>query len=410
MADIETRVRVWWQPPRRLSERPSGRRVSFLELFYDLVYVVLVAEVGHRLAHHMGVASVGEYLLLFSLVWLAWINGAMYHDLHGNNDIRTRAFTFLQMGTVAAMAVFAHDALGASATGFAVAYAAYQLILAVLWWRTGVHDPRHRPLAQPYALALLVSVGLFAGSAAVPDTARLWMWCAGLALSILAPVISVAIRPAGPDVQAELDRVSEVSESAVERFGLFTIIVLGEVIAAGIRGIAAQPHPGWQVFANGGLGMVAAISLWWLYFDFISHRPPAARPATTLSWMYLHLFMTMGIVAASAATDHLVANTEHGVDAAACWTLAGSIALVLCCIAALMKTLQLPEPLRWLYGRGGRIVLGTAVAVLAAAAVLESAGLAAMPLLAAVNALLLLPVVYGIRVWIRAFAGRELPA
>jgi len=62
---------------------------------------------------------------LFLLVWLAWINGSLYHDLHGNNDIRNRVFTFLQMFTVAAMAVFAHNAPGEGSAGFALSFAAY---------------------------------------------------------------------------------------------------------------------------------------------------------------------------------------------------------------------------------------------------------------------------------------------
>lgn len=62
-------------------------------------------------------------------MWVAWGNGTMYHDLHGNNDIRTWLFTFLQMFTVAAMSVFAHSALAQGAVGFALSFAAYQLIL-----------------------------------------------------------------------------------------------------------------------------------------------------------------------------------------------------------------------------------------------------------------------------------------
>jgi low temperature requirement protein LtrA len=66
-------------------------------------------------------------------IWWAWFNGSSYHDLHGNNDIRTRVFTFSQMFSVVAMAVFAHDAPGEVSVGFALSYAAFQLILTYLW-------------------------------------------------------------------------------------------------------------------------------------------------------------------------------------------------------------------------------------------------------------------------------------
>ncbi|MGB4871469.1 MAG: low temperature requirement protein A, partial [Candidatus Promineifilaceae bacterium] len=151
MSALRQNFRSWWQPPKRIADREAERSVTFLELFYDLVYVVIVAELAHTLAGDVSWAGIGRFAFLFIIVWWAWLNGSLYHDLHGNNDIRTRVFTFLQMGSVAAMAVFAHGAMGESSTGFALAYAAFQLILLVLWWRTGVHDPAHRPLSQPYA-------------------------------------------------------------------------------------------------------------------------------------------------------------------------------------------------------------------------------------------------------------------
>jgi low temperature requirement protein LtrA len=114
-------------------DRPPERHVTFLELFYDLVYVVLIVQLAHSLSQHIDPSSIGRYLALFFVVWWAWLNGTLYHDIHGNNDIRTRVFTFMQMFTVAAMAVFAHNAIGEGSKGFALSYAAFQLILTFLW-------------------------------------------------------------------------------------------------------------------------------------------------------------------------------------------------------------------------------------------------------------------------------------
>jgi low temperature requirement protein LtrA len=73
-----------------------------LELFYDLVYVVLIAQLSHALAGHISLAGLAGFAFLFIIVWWAWLNGTTYHDLHGNNDIRTRVFTFTQMLCVVA--------------------------------------------------------------------------------------------------------------------------------------------------------------------------------------------------------------------------------------------------------------------------------------------------------------------
>ena len=140
------------------------------------MYVVLIAELAHALSGHTDLAG---YAFLFVVVWWAWLNGTLYHDLHGNNDIRTRVFTFLQMFSVASMAVFAHSALGEGSAGFALSYAAFQLILTYLWWRTGVHDPDHRPLSQPYVLAFLDTTLLFVVSVFVAAPWRFYLWGAG---------------------------------------------------------------------------------------------------------------------------------------------------------------------------------------------------------------------------------------
>lgn len=121
---------------------------------------------------------------LFIIVWWAWFNGAMYHDLHGNNDIRTRVFTFLQMLTVAAMAVFAHNAMGDGSAGFALSYAAFHLILTWLWWRTGVYDQNHRPLSRPYSSTFLITSLLFIISMITPIPWRFVLWVLALLVDL----------------------------------------------------------------------------------------------------------------------------------------------------------------------------------------------------------------------------------
>ncbi len=105
-----------------------------------------------------------------------------YHDAHGNNDIRTRVLTFLQMICVAAMAVFAHDAIGEKASQFAIAYGLFLLTLSFLWWRVSVHNENQRALARPYSTGFLVAKLLFLVSAFVSDSLRIYLWWASVAI------------------------------------------------------------------------------------------------------------------------------------------------------------------------------------------------------------------------------------
>jgi low temperature requirement protein LtrA len=404
MSSLRRSFRRWWQPPRRASEREEERSVTFLELFYDLVYVVLISQLAHALSGHVTPAGVGAFAFLFVTVWLAWLNGAMYHDLHGNDDLRTRVFTFLQMFTVAAMAVFAHSALGEGSVGFALSFAAYQLILTYLWWRTGVHDPDHRPLSRPYSATFLITTLLFVVSAFIPPPWRFYLWGLALLLSLLLPLFILNMGKINPRIQAELDRTTDISPSAVERFGLFTIIVLGEVIVGVVAGVAGHHHLSWLVGITAGLGMLIAIGMWWIYFDFVSQHAPLSGRGTIARWLYLHLPMTMGIAATGAAVLNVVEHAGEPLTGEVRWLLVGAIALALVCIAILMRTIQIPAEYYRVYRTGGIVTLISGLVIL----LLGFSGMSAIPLLIVLSLLMLTPIFYGLKVWIQMLGGEEI--
>lgn len=299
MSLIRRNFRLWWQVPRNLADRPSHRQVTFLELFYDLVYVVLIAELTNSFASRLDGTHLAQFVFLFFIVWWSWLNGSTYHEIHGNNDIRTRVFTFMQMFAVAAMAVFAHDAFGETAAGFAVSYAIFQLILGYLWWRTGVYDEKHRPLSQPYTAAYLFNSVLFIASVFVSPTMRMGMWLLAVIIALLLPFITFSLGRNNPEVRAQIDLSLTPTNSLVERFDLLTIIVLGEVIVRVVQGVAAHQDLTIQIGVIGGMGMLVAVGLWWLYFDFVSHHHP--RHGREILWLYAHLPLTVGIATSGAA-------------------------------------------------------------------------------------------------------------
>ena len=404
MTSNTSNFRRWWRPPRQTSELEEERRVTFLELFYDLVYVVVIAEIAHSLATHVSWRGLAEFGFLFALVWLAWLNGTFYHDLHGNNDIRTRVFTFAQMFTVAAMAVFAHNAFGAGSVGFALAFAAYQLILTYLWWRTGVHDPNHRPYSRPYSRAFLLSTLLFICSALVPMPWRTYLWAIGLTISIALPVVNLTRQPIDLTRQGESRRTINISASAVERFDLFIIIVLGEVIVGVVRGVAEQHELTWVVGMTAILGMLVAIGMWWPYFDFIARRRPLASGGRALAWIYLHLVVALGIVAAGAATLNVVLHTGEALPLAVRWLLIGAVATVLLCIALFIPLIRMPPNYRPLFQRGALMTVACALGVVG----LGFVPITTIPLLGILDLLMLLPIIYGVKVWVVVFGAEEL--
>ncbi|MCY4147295.1 MAG: low temperature requirement protein A [Chloroflexi bacterium] len=395
--------RMWWQRPRNISERSTDRKVSFLELFYDLVYVVLIAELTHALAHHVDLQHIAEFLFLFIITWWAWINGTAYHDLHGNNDIRTRVFTFLQMFTVAAMAVFAHGALGETSAGFALAYAGFQLILTFLWWRTGVHDPEHQPLSRPYALAFLITTLLFVASVFVEPPDRFAVWLGATLISIVLPLYLLRSGRRTPSVQAQLELSMTTTPSLVERFGLFTIIVLGEVIVGVVQGVTSYPELTWQLGGISALGMTIAFGAWWLYFDFVSHRIPRPGTRWVYVWSYAHLPVTAGIAIVGAAILNVIDHAADPLPSEVRWLLVGSIGTALVGIALLIWTLPPRATTAQAHRMSQTVIFAAAIIILA----LGFSTLETIPLLAAIAVLMLLPVVFGLVYWIKR---EELPA
>lgn len=397
MSNRQHRLRDLWHPPRALRDRPDERRVTYLELFYDLVFVVLIARVAHGLSAHMNLAALGESCLLFIVVWWAWLNGSLYHENHGSDDFRARILTFLQMFAVVAMAVFAHDPLHHGFVGFSLSYAAYLLILTYLWWRTGVHDPDHRPLSRPYSSAMLASAAFFGASVLVPASWRLGLWGIGMLISLLLPMLLMSLHQTRAEVQAQIELSSEVTPSLAERMGLFTIIVLGEVIAGVIGGVSAHHHLDWTIFGVAAMGSCIAMGLWWIYFDSVAGLAPARGPRGITSWFYLHLLLTMGIAGTGASVAHVTTHAVGHVGADARWILVGMVAMTLLAIGGLVRIVQHSTDFRRIHYIAGRTMLLGAVPVLA----VGFFDIGVLPLLAILAFLVLSPILLAVLWWLR---------
>lgn len=386
-----TGVRRLWRPPGRFEDRRPDRRVTFLELFFDLVFVAVIAQLAHTLAEHPSWSGVGWFVFLFYAVWSSWINGTLYHDLHGLDDLSTRIFTFAQMLAVAVMAVHAGDVPGTGANGFALGYAANSFLLVLLWFRTGVHDPSHRPASVPYSIAYLSSAALFAASVLVATPTMYWLWAAGLAMEVLGLIVAF-YRWTPPETQGG-DAVIATSPSLIERMGLFVIIVLGEVVVGSVNGMAELIPLDAEAIVIGLLGLVVAVGLWWLYFDLVSHRAPVSR--FTQLWLYLHLPLVMAIAAGGAAVLDTVRRAGEPLPDEVRWLLIGSLASAMVTVTALTMILEVRKTYEAVYLVAERALLIAAAAALAVGLTKWDAKTSLIVMVA-----LLLGTVYtGLRVW-----------
>jgi low temperature requirement protein LtrA len=316
--------RWFWRRPRAHGDTILERRVSPLESLYDLVYAVVISQSALRLEQHVSARRTLEFAVVFALIWIAWTNGSLYLELHGREDGRTRAFVFIQMGILALVAVFALNAAGAGGPAFALAYAAFLVVMTWLWYAVQRQDRVERPefvvVTGRYVNASVLSVGVMLVSAVLPVEPRLIAWAA-LAGGWIGLVLLLVRNEAG-----ETPRITP-TESLVERFGLFTLIVLGEVVFGVVAGLSAAKHDVTTI-VTGLIALVVGFGFWWIYFDVVGGRLPSKDGRAAATWMVSHGPITLSIAAAGAGMIGLI---EHAHDArtpmTTAWLLTGAVAI-----------------------------------------------------------------------------------
>jgi low temperature requirement protein LtrA len=352
--------RWFWRPPRAHGETIADRQVSFLELLYDLVYVAVIGQATHHLAEHISARGLAEFAVIFALIWIAWINGSLYLELHGREDGRTRSIVFVQISILALLAVFTADAADGSGRSFAIVYATYQVLQTGLWSTVWLQDRRDHPEFQAatagYVVGVGVSVVVIVASALLPATPRLIVW-AGLGVAwIVGIVLAARSSHVGGGVTP--------TDSLVERFGLFTIIVLGEVVIGVVNGVSAAERDA-KTILTGMLALWLGFGFWWIYFDLVGRRLPRADGAAWPIWVMSHLPITLAITGAGAGMVSLIGHAhDASTPAGTSWLLAGAVATGLLALVlteqALVDAERLPlvfHPLRLALSAGAAAAL-----------------------------------------------------
>lgn len=402
---VVARFRNWfWQAPRRHGEVLEGRTVTFLELFYDLVYVVVIAQAAHHLAAHVSLEATLQFAVIFGLIWVAWLNGSLYHDIHGRQDGRTRSFVFLQMALLALLAVFTADAASGTGAEFALVYTAFMVVMAWLWYTVRrVDDARYDRITGVYLAGMAVTIAAMFVSVFVGDDLRLIIW-AGVVILWVASYLLLSVVPG---LRSGWTTGLTVTESMVERFGLFTIIVLGEVVVGVVDGMAEARHElGDDVltYVTGLLALIIGFGLWWLFFDFVGRRLPRNEPSSFARWIVMHGFIGLGIAAAGASMVDLILHAQdESTSAAVAWLLTGSVALVLVALAFTVQTLQGWNRWRSVYGQVVVALFVGAGVVLAIGWLRPAPWLLALLVVVVLNAVWLV----AINRWLAAGGGRE---
>lgn len=290
------------QPPtlRSADQNEVERHATWLELFYDLVFVAAISQLATRLSGDYSPPGIFRFAMLFIPVWWAWVGHTFYLSRFDTEDLGHRLLTMAQMIAAASLAIHLPGALGQTSSGFALSYAMVRFILVAEYARAGRHIPTVRPLTNRYLMGFGSAATIWALSVLAPPPWRFWLWGTALVVDFAAPLTAGHLHVRFPPHLSHLP----------ERFGLFTIIVIGEAVASVVFGIGKTGLT--FVSASAGLmGMVIAFALWWGYFE-------GARGAMTRrlqekqhvkyyqQWLYAHLPLLLGITAVAVGIKHVI--------------------------------------------------------------------------------------------------------
>ena len=298
-------------PERPLFEAPRIRRPeegerpsSWLEFFFDLVFVVAIDQVARRLQHDVSGQSALLYFALYAPVWWAWVGFVLYTDRFGTDDVGDRFLTLLQIGAVLVIASAASEATAERAPAFAAAYGAFRLILAVRYAIAAhfVRDARRECARQSSGFALAAIIWI--ASAFVPPPWRFWMWGAGLAIDVLTPFASPRMHAIVPPFAGHIE----------ERFGTFIYITLGEGFVGLVEAMRDHPWSG-QLFAISALSLIIGFSIWWGFFDSLDQAPikevrDSGRTRPFKIFVFSHLPLAAGVAGLGMAVGNLAENAD----------------------------------------------------------------------------------------------------
>jgi low temperature requirement protein LtrA len=305
--------------------RGEDERVTPLELFFDLVFVLAVTQCTTLMAHHATWGGVVRGLLVLGILWWSWVGYAWLTSVVDPEEGAVRLTILAAMAALLVTALCVPHAFGSSAGVFAAAYAGVRTAHILLFVLASRDDPALRRSVTGLAGSTAVGVALIAAGSAVGGPLEEVLWAVALLLDMGGPYL----------FGSEGWRL--VPHHFAERHGLIVLIALGESVVA--IGVSAQHGVDAGVVAAAVTGMVVTGALWWLYFDVVAlvavRRLENAEPGRERndvardSFSYLHFPMVAGIVLVALGFKTTLGRVEDPLRAVPAVALLGGTAIYL---------------------------------------------------------------------------------
>lgn len=273
-----------------------------LELLFDLVFVVAVSQASQNLHHLVSDDHVGQgvlsYLMVFFAIWWAWMNFTWFASAFDTDDWLYRVLTIVQMCGVLVLAAGVHDAM-VEFDFFIVTwgYVIMRLAMVAQWLRAAASDPASRGTALRFAAGIaVVQVLWVARMYLLDDGWQFWTFFVLVACELLVPVWAESTA-----------RTTWNPHHIAERFGLFTLLLLGESLLASANAVIDALGEGEHVPELIGLaasGVIVTAGIWWVYFAREQHgRLNGMRAGFVFGYLHFVIFAAVGAVSAGVEVE-----------------------------------------------------------------------------------------------------------
>ena len=353
-------------PTLRSKETEGERRTTWAELLNDLAYTAIIAQLANPLSMSPSLTDLLDFLLLYVPVWWLWNGQAHYATRFDNaDDMVHRLLGSAQLIGLFILAGSISQATEQRSVVYALAYASVRAVLLIEYGRVWRFVPEARPYVRVILIGFSASVLLWVGAVWLAPPYRYGLWAIALLIELATPLTSGKLHAEFPPDVRHLP----------ERYGLFTLLVLGQAVTGVVMGLMSSPFHLNAIGAT-SLGGVVIVGLWWAYFDRLDddavrkltqHRrddPQTSKPAIrqyTL-WLYTHLPLTMALTLYGVALKQaLVAVDRPVLPVAIHRLLVGAVVTYLFAEAAISLTTLRSGPSHVSFRRGVLTRLSAAV-------------------------------------------------
>jgi low temperature requirement protein LtrA len=311
--------------PRLAATRREGERVTPLELFFDLVFVLAITQCTALIAHDPTWSGIAQGLLVLGVLWWAWVGYAWLTSVIDPEEGAVRLVIFAAMAALLIVALCVPDAFGSLGLTLALAYGVFRIAHIALFMLASPDDPALRHSVWGLAASTAIGVTVLTCASFLDGVPQGALWLLAIVLDMGGPYFFGS------------EGWKLVPGHFAERHGLIVIIALGESIVAIGVGAAGELDPG--IAAVAVLGVALAAAQWWTYFDVVAlisarrlGEAAVGREQNELardSYSYIHLAMVAGIVLVAFGLKTAIAHPGEHLHAPPAFALLGGVALYL---------------------------------------------------------------------------------